>query len=290
MFEPPIPSFLGISLCYPSWFSCLCTVVVGCVCSCLVLNRHHCCDIPCSCSFCTISSSSLGTYSGRFFCCFGCTCYWPLSSCSGVFYWLTWAPQSSFVALAPWWQALHSGWLPAGCVPVVLFSLVLPLPPLLEVHVPFLCGDIVDAFLSLSLCVDVSFGGNVCLFKELLAIFPCFGVFVGYFPLCHCFLRKSIRFIHLIDHMYDNIVIWHWDIPFCWLLFCLLNLFEVSWEDLGLFPCYNHFSFEVELVFVDDFAYLCLEVYNDFIWCLSAISDILFLPCFHKRFIYCLQN
>ena len=148
MFRLPIKSFLGVTLLCPflvfSFFVPWWSVMF------ILVNSHRCCDAPFSCSFCTISSF-FSTHFGRFFCCFGCPCCLPHSSYPGVCYWMSWALQPSFVALAWWLQVLHSSLWPAGCVPVVLFSIVLPLLQCFDVHFLFFCGDIIDAFLSLFL-------------------------------------------------------------------------------------------------------------------------------------------
>ena len=71
----------------------------------------------------------------------------------------------------------------------------------LKVHVAFFCNNIVDTFLSLTLCIVVSFAGNTCLFKGLLAVYPHFGVIIGFFPLGHCFFGDPM--LHTSDPQHE---------------------------------------------------------------------------------------
>ena len=121
----------------------------------------------------------------------------PLSSYPGVFYWLKWAPQSFLLLL----HHVYKHWILIGDLLDVflLFFLLLFCIHfhIIDEHFPFFCGDIIDAFLSLSLCFIVLFVVDACLFQELLAIFK---VFV--------FLLDSFHFIIVSSENQSDSYIW----------------------------------------------------------------------------------
>ena len=128
----PISHYSSLPPCFaPSCFFSLYKTEGGFAYFRLKCSRHHCCDAPNFCSFCTISSFCPGIHFIRFSFCLVVSCCLQLSFHPVGFWFSSWAPWFSSVVLAPWWWAWHSGWWPTGCahaVPFICVPSLLPQP------------------------------------------------------------------------------------------------------------------------------------------------------------------
>ena len=168
-------------------------MVAGCVCPCPVHNKHYCCDTPNFCSFCT--NSFLPWCPFWSFCLF---LWLPLLPTSVILFRSGLLVNMSSFIFFCWWQVLHSSWLPAVCVPVVLFYLVLSLLPLLQgtcsilVWWYYCCFHV---FVPLHCCIICR---QCMLLQTIAGIFFIFWCFCWILPTLSLFLQR-ISQIHTSD-------------------------------------------------------------------------------------------
>ena len=141
----------------------------------------------------------------------------------------------------------------------------------IEVKIPLSCHYFVDAFLSMSFGLIVSFSCHVSFF---MAVLPFLLLLLVSFQSVIVFWGTS--WIHTPD-------LWHgWQhhhpilsLSICPTILHLFNLFEICQKDLWLFPWDEYLYFELDLISVCDFANFCLEMYYHFIGSSSVISYVL---------------